>query len=154
MTLALSPETEARLQKIVERDGVDPNAILEMLLNNWLEWKESDPGEYTKEDWIDLRSRGIDAAQAAEIRAKFATFAEDWDDPEMDIYDNYDAAKSALDEEREKAEMIEALRECEQILAEGRFRPLSECLEEHRKKYGYPADWSPIADEKDESCLP
>ena len=85
MTLALSPETEARLQKIVERDGVDPNAILEMLLNNWLEWKESDPGEYTKEDWIDLRSRGIDAAQAAEIRAKFATFAEDWDDPEMDI---------------------------------------------------------------------
>ena len=96
MTLALSPETEARLQKIVERDGVDPNATLEMLLNNWLEWKESDPGEYTKEGWVDLRSRGIDAEQAAEIRAKFATFAEDWDDPEMDIYDNYEAAKAVL----------------------------------------------------------
>ena len=96
MTLAISPEIEARLQKIVERDGVDPIATLEMLLTNWLEWKESDLGEYTKEGWVDLRSRGIDAAQAAELRAKFATFAEDWDDPEMDIYDNYAAEKAAL----------------------------------------------------------
>ena len=96
MSLILSPEIEARLQKIVERDGVDPNATLEMLLNNWLEWKESDPGEYMKEGWIDLRSLGISKEQAVQIRAQFATFAEDWDSPEMDIYDNYEAAKSAL----------------------------------------------------------
>lgn len=42
---------------------------------------------------IDLRSRGIDAAHAAELRARLATFAEDWDSPEMDIYNDYDAAK-------------------------------------------------------------
>jgi hypothetical protein len=36
---------------------------------------------------IDLRSRGIDEAQAAELRARLATFAEDWDSPEMGIYD-------------------------------------------------------------------
>lgn len=43
---------------------------------------------------IDLQSRGIDEAHAAELRARLATFAEDWDSPEMDIYDDYDAAKA------------------------------------------------------------
>ncbi len=45
---------------------------------------------------IDLRARGIDRVQAADLRARLATFAEDWDSPEMAIYDNYDAAKSGL----------------------------------------------------------
>jgi hypothetical protein len=36
---------------------------------------------------IDLRARGIDEAHAADLRARLATFAEDWDSPEMDIYD-------------------------------------------------------------------
>ncbi|MBC8181081.1 hypothetical protein H8E88_08155 [candidate division KSB1 bacterium] len=35
----------------------------------------------------DLQTRGIDKKQAAELRARLATFAEDWDSPEMDIYD-------------------------------------------------------------------
>ena len=42
---------------------------------------------------IDLRSRGIDEVHAAELRARLASFAEDWDSPEMDIYDDYDATK-------------------------------------------------------------
>jgi hypothetical protein len=45
---------------------------------------------------VDLQSLGIDQAQAAELRAQFAAFA-DWNDPQMDIYNDYDAAKSALD---------------------------------------------------------
>lgn len=45
---------------------------------------------------IDLAGRGIDAKQAADLRARLATFAEEWDSPEMDIYDNYDAAKSKI----------------------------------------------------------
>jgi hypothetical protein len=45
---------------------------------------------------IDLRARGIDEAHAAELRARLATFAEDWDSPEMAIYDDYDAAKARL----------------------------------------------------------
>ena len=45
---------------------------------------------------IDLRARGIDEATAAELRAQLAMFAEDWDSPEMSIYDNYDAAKTGL----------------------------------------------------------
>ena len=45
---------------------------------------------------VDLRARGIDEAQAAELRARLGAFAEDWNSPEMDIYDDYDAAKSKL----------------------------------------------------------
>ena len=43
-----------------------------------------------------LRDRGIDEAQAADLRARLASFSEDWESPEMSIYDNYDAAKSKL----------------------------------------------------------
>ena len=45
---------------------------------------------------IDLRERGIDEAQAAEMRARLASFAEDWESPEMNIYDNYDEEKAKL----------------------------------------------------------
>jgi hypothetical protein len=44
-------------------------------------------------DNIDLKSQGIDRDSAASLRASLATFSEDWDSPEMSIYDNYDAAK-------------------------------------------------------------
>ena len=43
---------------------------------------------------IDLRTHEIDRAHAVELRARLATFAEDWDSPEMEIYDTYDASKS------------------------------------------------------------
>ena len=45
---------------------------------------------------VDLRACGIDEQQAAELRARLATFAEDWNNPAMDAYDDYDAAKSKL----------------------------------------------------------
>jgi len=45
---------------------------------------------------IDLRALGIDETHAADLRARLTTFAEDWDSPEMDIYDEYDAAKARL----------------------------------------------------------
>jgi hypothetical protein len=43
---------------------------------------------------IDIQVRGIDEAHAADLRARLATLAEDWDSPEMAIYDDYDAAKA------------------------------------------------------------
>ncbi len=43
---------------------------------------------------VDLRSRGIDEEQARELRGRLASFAEDWESPEMDAYDDYDAALS------------------------------------------------------------
>lgn len=36
---------------------------------------------------IDLQNGGIDEIQAADLRARLKTFAEDWNLPEADIYD-------------------------------------------------------------------
>jgi len=49
-----------------------------------------------KGEFIDLPSRGIDRAHATDLRARLAAFAEDWESPEMEVYDNYDAAKSTV----------------------------------------------------------
>ncbi len=47
---------------------------------------------------IDLRERGIDETQAADLRARFSTFVEDWESPEMSVYDNMDK-RTELNEE-------------------------------------------------------
>ena len=47
-----------------------------------------EPGE------VDLLSRGITPEEAAAFRSKLSTFIEDWESPEMDIYDDYDTFKS------------------------------------------------------------
>jgi hypothetical protein len=36
---------------------------------------------------VDLQARGIEPTQAADLRARLKTFAEDWDRPEASIYD-------------------------------------------------------------------
>ena len=36
---------------------------------------------------VDLRDRGINESQAADLRNRLITFANDWDSPEMNIYD-------------------------------------------------------------------
>jgi len=36
---------------------------------------------------VDLASRGIDAGRAADLRARLGSIAEDWQRPEMDVYD-------------------------------------------------------------------
>ena len=46
----------------------------------------SDSGVLHDRD-IDLRARGIDEVQAADLRARLKTFAEDWDRPEAAVYD-------------------------------------------------------------------
>ena len=44
---------------------------------------------------IDLKTLGISREEASELREKFATF-EDWNDPALDVYNDYDNAKSVL----------------------------------------------------------
>jgi len=51
---------------------------------------------FLEPDHIDLRARGIDEAQAADLRTRLATFVAEWESPEMNVYDNYDAAKASL----------------------------------------------------------
>lgn len=45
---------------------------------------------------IDLRSHHIDAALAAELSARLQPFADEWNNPEMDIYDDYEANAANL----------------------------------------------------------
>lgn len=45
---------------------------------------------------VDLESHSISAAEAADLRASLLPFAEEWDSPEMDVYDDYDRVKASL----------------------------------------------------------
>ena len=41
----------------------------------------------------DLPQHGIDESQAADLRLRLRTFADEWESPEMDIYDKYDSIR-------------------------------------------------------------
>jgi hypothetical protein len=41
----------------------------------------------TPSEPADLAARGINARQAADLRARLSAFTEDWERPEMDVYD-------------------------------------------------------------------
>ncbi len=41
----------------------------------------------TEDGSVDLAQRGIDPEQASDLRRRLASFAEDWQRPEMDVYD-------------------------------------------------------------------
>lgn len=45
--------------------------------------------------YVDLESRGIGRRQALVLRERLAGFAEEWDSPEMDVYDRYDEAAAS-----------------------------------------------------------
>ena len=50
---------------------------------------------FLNENEVDLRAAGIDEEHAAELRGRLSAFT-DWNNPDMDLYDHYDAAKSRL----------------------------------------------------------
>lgn len=45
--------------------------------------------------YVDLESRTVTRKQALILRERLAGFAEEWESPEMDIYDRYDESASA-----------------------------------------------------------
>ena len=47
---------------------------------------------------VNLADRGIDEKQAADLRRRLGAFAEDWDRPEMDVYDALCPVMPAVDE--------------------------------------------------------
>jgi hypothetical protein len=70
--------------------------------NGQVEWTEHPPDgvegarvivTFVESGEIDLATEGIDRTEAEVLRGNLATFAEDWESPEMNIYDNYDAAR-------------------------------------------------------------
>jgi hypothetical protein len=51
---------------------------------------------FVDNDVVELAAHGIARSQAEILRNTLTTFADDWNSPEMSIYDNYDAAKAQL----------------------------------------------------------
>ncbi|MEK6335821.1 MAG: hypothetical protein AABM67_12895 [Acidobacteriota bacterium] len=69
----IKPDTAERIAAEARARGVSVDEYLKSLIQ--------------RPNGIDLNARGIDKSQAAELRARLKSFAEDWDRPEADIYD-------------------------------------------------------------------
>lgn len=72
-------------------------AVIEQLpdgqLRSLLEYARSLTQE---ENLINLRAHGVDEQQAAELQSRLSSFAEEWNSPEMNIYNDYDNHKKQL----------------------------------------------------------
>lgn len=91
MTLNLAPELEAYLREKAAREGQAAEAVAQALLMQAIQ------NDAQSRQEVLLKDYGVSPAQAAELRASFATFAGEWERPEMDVYDEYDAAKARLE---------------------------------------------------------
>ena len=49
---------------------------------------------------LDLRALGINRSQAADLRRRLKTFAEDWERPEANIYDKVASQVASIDPHR------------------------------------------------------
>lgn len=54
---------------------------------------------------VDLRARGMDEAKATDLRARLKTFAEDWDRPEMGVYDVFGCSGEHYRETRRRCSL-------------------------------------------------
>lgn len=52
---------------------------------------------FISDDGIDLSSQGISQEDAQKLRNNLTTFADDWNSPDMSIYDNYEPNKANLE---------------------------------------------------------
>lgn len=69
----IKPDTAEQIAAAARVRGVSVDEYLKSLL--------------PRPNGIDLRARGVDETQAADLRARLKTFADDWNRPEADIYD-------------------------------------------------------------------
>lgn len=90
LTLNLAPEMEAYLRERAATKGQEAEDVAQALI------VEATNRDVAKRRGVSLAEHDIDPAQAAELRAHLATFASEWERPEMDVYDDYDAAKACL----------------------------------------------------------
>jgi hypothetical protein len=61
---------------------------IKQMASAWIEWGRNQGYAILPQNGsIDLQSRGINQEQAANLRARLQSFAEDWNCPEMDVYD-------------------------------------------------------------------
>jgi predicted transcriptional regulator len=71
MTIAISPELEARLRERASQEGREPDAVAETLLTAALAWEVQDQAEA-----IAGIQRGLEASDAGRTRAAADVFAD------------------------------------------------------------------------------
>ena len=103
MMLTLDSEKKVALSALANLMNRDLSDVVNEAISTYLEMnqrllaeittnqEESKLGDFIdegqKKGAIDLQSRGINREQAANLRARLQSFAEDWNCPEMDVYD-------------------------------------------------------------------
>ena len=95
--LTLDSEKKAALSAIATLMERDLSDVVNEAISTYLEMNQCLLAKSTKIDsfideepkieCINLQSRGINPEQAANLRARLQSFAEDWNCPEMDVYD-------------------------------------------------------------------
>ena len=73
-------DPEQRPDQTSHRTMIKESRVIITFLNENGERKSTEGG-------VNLAERGISKEEAAKLRAAFSTFAEDWERPEMDAYD-------------------------------------------------------------------
>lgn len=76
-------------------EGVYKNGHIELLEDVGAVTESKVIVTFVENDDIELSSLGIDNDEAMELRAGFESF-DDWNDPAMDIYNDYDNARSTI----------------------------------------------------------
>lgn len=93
ITLDLAPDMETYLREKAVREGRATEAVAQAL------FAQAIRSDLQSQQGVLLKECGINPAKAAELRASLASFAEEWDQPQMDVYSDYEAAKARLDAE-------------------------------------------------------
>ena len=103
MMLTLDSEKKAALSALATLMNRNLSDVVNEAISTYLEMnqrllaeittnqEESKLGDFIEEGQkkgaIDLQFRGINREQAANLHARLQSFAEDWNSPEMDVYD-------------------------------------------------------------------
>ncbi len=89
ITINISAEQQEKLSYIQQKSGID----VDTLVNKAIEKQDKNRQDLE----INLKSRGINQEEAQIMRDNLVTFADDWNNPEMSIYDNYEQHKNNLE---------------------------------------------------------
>ena len=83
MTYQLPPDIDQRVQSQIAL-GIyqTPDQVLNEALDALDQRRK-----FAESASVDLASRGINESQAADLRQRLNPFADDWDRPDMDVYD-------------------------------------------------------------------
>ncbi|MBX3288017.1 MAG: hypothetical protein KF855_01610 [Acidobacteria bacterium] len=76
-------------------EGIYKNGRIELLESVSVDRQSKVLVTFLENSDVSLSAHGIDEEEAAELRNNLAAF-EDWDDPAMDVYNDYDNARNAL----------------------------------------------------------